>query len=120
MRAIMKRDMDLARRILQDVEACADRDGLRVINYPDVDQGIVDYHLIYCLHAGLVQGVEHNNNCQHTLYAVNLTPSGHDFVDKSRSNQMWTKAKDALVSKGLPIAIDTLMKSLGKLIDAAI
>jgi hypothetical protein len=108
----MKRDMDLIRLLLQDIEGeepkpdlsgCSDRQ--------------VFYHLELMQDAGLIVvgflrggsgeivGVEPG---------LRLTNLGHDFLEASRSETLWAKFRQAVVKVGgsvsVPVAIELLKK----------
>jgi len=39
-----------------------------------------------------------------------LTWDGNDYLDKVRDDSQWTKVKNIIIEKGLPLAIDTLFQ----------
>ena len=119
-RETMKLDIDLVRQILFQVEDCEDRNGLRVVAVEGYAVEVVDYHVVHCVDKGLITGARSNTNARFTYYAVNLTPSGHDFVAEARNDTFWQAAKVQIRQKGLPATIDVLKTVLGELVKAAI
>ena len=94
----MKRDIDLIRSILLNVES----DGERPLPSGHTGEEIAD-HVQQLIEEGLVEGVVVRNGqgipCQATI--IRLTSRGHDFVDATRSQNFWNKTK-AYVTKSLP------------------
>lgn len=106
----MKRDWDLIRKVLLQVEALGNtqshvEDG----DIDGVDAENVSYHIHLLIEAGLVQG-----DCRQGLdgplrcFASSLTWEGHEFLDKIRTTGMWNKIKTVAREKGLPLTIDAI------------
>jgi Hypothetical protein (DUF2513) len=94
----MKRDIDLLRDILLNVES----DGKLSIPGKHTDEEIAD-HAEQLLEEDLVEGQVVRNRigvpCQATI--IRLTSKGHDFLDATRNQSFWIKTK-AYVTKNLP------------------
>jgi len=100
----MKRDMDLIRAILLDVEGEGQVD---LSAY--TDEQLV-YHSTLLIEADLVHGSAVTNAKGFPLHAVitTLTWTGHEFLDAARSKTTWNKVKGLAKSKGLAITLDVL------------
>jgi hypothetical protein len=101
----MKRDMDLVRLILmqmEDDEAPAD-----MSTYSE-DQ--ILYHCGLVIQAGLVEGkvVEDNQGNIRGAAMQRLTWAGHDFLDAARNDAIWKKAREKIVSIGGAWTIEIL------------
>jgi hypothetical protein len=94
----MKREMDLIRFILLNVES----DGEIGVPAGHTDEEIAD-HVQQLIEEGLVEGHVQRNHQGVPCAAViiRLTSKGHDFVDATRNHTFWMKTK-AYVTKNLP------------------
>jgi hypothetical protein len=94
----MKRDIDLIRSILLNVES----DGKHAVPSGHTDEEVAD-HVQQLIEEDLVEGVVVRNRqgipCQATI--IRLTSKGHDFVDATRNLSFWIKTKD-YVTRNLP------------------
>lgn len=98
----MKRDLDLIRRILLKCEA--DPSGyaphpLEIDGYEDEQIG---FHVHVMVQAGLVDGADTTDTGAPSPAAIatSITWSGYEFLDASRDDQRWDKAKAAAKSAG--------------------
>lgn len=104
----MKRDWDLIRKILIEVEGLGDtRSAVEQIDGTDYEA--VSYHIHLMIDAGLVegqctQGMDGPLRC----YASALTWEGHEFLDKIRSATFWNKIKSMVREKSLPMTFDVI------------
>jgi hypothetical protein len=94
----MKRDMDLIRAILLNVES----DGRLGFPTGHTNEEIAD-HAQQLLEEGLVEGriVRNREGIPCGAAIIRLTSKGHDFVDATRNQSFWIKTK-AYVTKNLP------------------
>jgi hypothetical protein len=93
----MKRDMDLIRSILLNVES----DGKLGVPSGYTNEEIAD-HAQQLVEEGLVEGViQRNREGISGAAIIRLTSKGHDFVDATRNPSLWIKTK-AYVTKNLP------------------
>jgi len=100
-RAEMKRDMDLARAILIEIEEDPHLDRSKLISAsmidPDEIKGApghskeeVAYHLALLIEAGLVEG---KVGLEQFPLISGLTWNGHEFLDNIRDSGIWGKTK---------------------------
>lgn len=114
----MKRDMDLVRRILLEIEESDEwRSG--AITYEDVDDEVVSYHVMLLFEAGLIDAIDVSTN---TLrwHARSLTWHGHEFLDAARDDTRWILAKETISSKIGSLPFDILNQVLGQMIKSVI
>jgi hypothetical protein len=113
----MKRDMDLARKILLAVE---EKDDYVIPIVPDIDgydKKQIYYHIQLLDQAGLVESKSSSTYDKGTSwYVKSLTFPGHDFLDASRNDTIWNKAKESNKSTGLSLTLDLLKLSLNDII----
>src|SRR5215213_8227136 len=105
----MKRDMDLARQILFEIEKLPH--GLDVIFQPEIEghsSEEVSYHIMLLTQAGYVEGEEAPDG----WHARTLTWQGHEFLEAARDESRWNKAKKILKEKGGAITFDILKQFL--------
>lgn len=113
----MKRDADLIRGILFEIEGHPGPDG-QLIHFKITDHTAaeISYHVGLLKEAGLVNAVVFSGDDQRTWYATGLTLQGHEYLDVIRDDTRWNKLKQALIKAGvasLPLAIEVLSKFLG-------
>lgn len=107
----MKRDFDLIRRILIDLEnepEAAAR--LFPQSFPEWPSETVNYHIWLLMQSGLVSGV-----CNHeqpragfNCYAVCLTWQGHEFLAAVRDDTAWRKLRQTLADKSVDLSFEAL------------
>lgn len=100
----MKRDMDLIRLILLDVEGETNVD---LGSYSDQK---IRYHNWLLLDAGLVEGMNDRgmNDKYNSALITGLNWEGHDFLDASRDEATWNKAQKTIGENVGTVAFDML------------
>ena len=106
----MKRDMDLVRKILLEIEeqyVSTAIYNLKVDGYP---LETVAYHCKIMHEFGLISHYSANyaNNTIYNFAVGGLTWEGNDYLDKIRDDSIWKKTKDTITEKGLPLVFDTI------------
>lgn len=107
----MKRDPDLVRKILPAYEALPYGGG-EMVEIPGFTEEEVNYHQEILEEAGFIKAQilkDMGGGC--TIFAERLTYSGHEFLDASRDNHRWEKAKKAMQATG-GFALDVLQALL--------
>ena len=104
----MRRDMDLVRGILLQVEG---------EDVPDLSQWSEEqqlYHMAILIEAELLNGgVALDEEGQPAAaHATRLTWKGHEFLDAARDATIWAKAKEQLAKVGGGVALPVLMALL--------
>jgi Hypothetical protein (DUF2513) len=114
----VKRDMDLARRILFDVENCEDADGTSgwlVVQYDEHPPKEVMYHIILLAEAGLIETHDVSDLGGSKCWPKRLTWLGHEFLDAARDDTRWKKAKRLVIEKAGSLSFELLKQALVKL-----
>lgn len=97
----MKRNMDLVREILLQIE---ERDqGQRrwvELTIPEHSESEVVEHLFLLHETGLIEGNDTSSIGERDFKARRLTAAGHDFLDSVRDPKIWKKAKDGAEAAG--------------------
>ena len=112
----MKRDMDLIRSILQEVKSCDDPNGLE--RMPEIEghtEAQVSYHLKLLHDAGLIEALVSDaafGASYSDFMHINLTWAGQDFLDASKDDSLWAKAKETIIKPGTSFTFDILLEWL--------
>jgi len=116
----MKRDMDLVRKILFEVEKLPHFDkklprGVKIHNEIHIDgytKEEIAYHIALLKEADLIDakhiGTQHNKDF---WKPIRLTWEGHEFLDAARDNTRWEKAQVAMTKAG-GFALDVMKQLL--------
>jgi Hypothetical protein (DUF2513) len=121
----MKRDWDLIREVLIEVEALSDN--ARVLFQYGSDANADDAaklrasHAALLLDAGYLTGkkIQYHERTWPLIAMPNLSWEGHDLLETLRSKPVWEKIKSTATEKGIELTFDAV-KALGKVALAAI
>lgn len=110
----MKRNMDLVRRILQDIEDRCDGYNELKVDFNDVSGEEVNYHLKLLVEAELIEvdDVDYTSKEGLEFRPTGLTWEGHEFLEASRSDTLWNKAKNIAMQKTGGLSFDVLKVTL--------
>lgn len=105
----MKRDMELIRNILFEVEA---HDSSKPC-FQIVDANCA-YQVALMKEAGLVEAIvcEDQQGLPTAAVILRLTWIGHDFLDSSRDNKLWKLAMDNVIKPGASWSFSILVEWL--------
>lgn len=111
----MKRDLNLARAILQKIESCEDPWGLQ--EKPEIsgyNSNEIAYHIKLLNEAGLIQGQDVSSLGPEGFDWVpgNLTWDGHEFLDAANDESIWDKAKESVLKPTASFTFDLLLQWL--------
>ncbi|WP_180760426.1 DUF2513 domain-containing protein [Vibrio parahaemolyticus] len=91
----MKRDMDLARKLMLEVESHPSH--IESIKFPNYSQEEVYYHVALLIDAGLLKGdymmLKNASMAPAKIYIEKLTWEGHEFLDDTRKENVWEVIK---------------------------
>jgi hypothetical protein len=108
----MKRDMELIRTILNEIEEQTGPPTNHKISIDGYDDAIIAAHIELLIEAGLIKGkVMRNPAGVQGALVERLTWDGYEFVNVSRDKN-WKKAKELLLSHGVSITFDLLLEYL--------
>jgi hypothetical protein len=102
----VKRNLDLIRQMMLALEEDPDLNGRSRLNgfasqlvpLPDYDEDTLAYNLMMILDEGWLDG--EYGMTSGTFTVTRLTADGHDFIDSTRSPDVWDKAKSIATSAG--------------------
>ncbi len=106
----MKRDMELCRKILFQIEEEYISTALLDIEIDGYSMEEVAYHCNILCDAGLLKNYSplYANSAIANFAIGPLTWEGHEFLDKIREDTVWNRTKSVITSKGLPMILDVV------------
>jgi hypothetical protein len=120
----MKRDMDLCRRILFEIEASPEATGANtvILHIDGRDQAGVEYHVRLLASGGLIEADRAITSAtgQQVYVPRCLTWAGHEFIDAAREDTLWQKGKSLVLEKTGGLSFDVLKAVLIKLCTDAV
>lgn len=118
----MKRDMDLVREILLQIEKQYISTAIYDLEIQGYDMPTVAYHCKILYDAGLISDykAQYADGDIYYFEVGALTWEGNDYLDKIRDNSIWRKTKDTITQRGLPLALDTIKTVATAFITAAV
>lgn len=111
----MKRDMDLARSIMLALEESSGERGWVNIQIAGHTPAEISYHVMLLQEAGLIKALDASSFSGHDWKPERLTWEGHEFLESSRNEGIWNKAKKIVVEKAGGITFEVLKQVLIKL-----
>lgn len=111
----MKRDLDLVRQILQALEVQeVGRHPGSAFAIEERDQLEVMFHVHLMEQAGLVLAMRlgHVGEPIPTAFPTSITWAGYEFLDASRDNKIWAKAKKHVIEPAGSVSFSFLLEWL--------
>ena len=103
----MKRNMDLARQILMELEKEPYRGTPVSININDTSNEDMVFHVMLLAEAGLIEAFELGFG-EINWMPIRLTWAGHEFLEAARDEKRWKKATKMMQTKGGGIVFEVL------------
>ena len=105
----MKRDMDLIRRMLLEVEG--DDNPKTITQFTEAHEV---YNIALLEDAGLVEArvVKGSMGKPISAFVIRLTWQGHDFLDAAKDDTIWAKARDRILKPGISFTFSILVEFL--------
>ncbi|MGD0223084.1 MAG: DUF2513 domain-containing protein [Terriglobia bacterium] len=104
----MKRDMDLIRAVLIEVEKLPYDGGFHHISVEGHSEEEVTYHVLLAHEHGLIDAANLTTMDGVCWKPKRLTYQGHEFLDSARSDTVWNKAKEKLLTTTGTITLEAL------------
>lgn len=115
----MKRNWDLIRKILLELEKKADNSSwLESTSIKGYDAHTVSYHYKLLNEAGLIEITDLSSIEEIDFAATALTWQGHEFLDKIRNDTVWNKVKSVVQSKSLNLSFEVIKTVAASVITA--
>jgi hypothetical protein len=110
----MRRDFDLIREILLQVEENNDPTDCIIPEINGYSEEEVTYHINLLWQAGLVDALNMSTGGILSFCAKSLTWEGHEFLDAARNDNAWRKTKKFLGEKMAAVTFDLMKTTLLK------
>ena len=112
----MKRNMDLVREVLLQIEATDIGEKIE-LDIPDHSDGEIGLHVELMIEHGLVKGttIPSSDGPVHRILAYHIEKmmwEGHDFLAAARNDTIWEKAKKKCLGATGGLAFDVLKACL--------
>lgn len=104
----MKRDMDLARDILATIEAADSERQLQQVAIEGRSRAEISYHVKLLHEAGLIEATDLSSPDQLHWLPGHLTWAGHEFLDLTRRDNLWERAKTKMLKETGGLSLDLL------------
>lgn len=107
----MKRDMELCRKILLEIEEKYEGEALFGLPLDGYELVQVGEHCKMMYEYGLISEFKPINADGAPMlgfFVGSLTWEGHDFLDSIREDTVWSKTKDVIKDEGLPMILSVI------------
>jgi DNA-binding transcriptional ArsR family regulator len=116
----MKRDMDLIRSILLEIEKNPQPMMWVDLLITGHTHDEISYHVMLLYEAGLIDANDVSSADGMDWKAKRLTYQGHEFLDSAREETLWNKAKETVKRTTGTLTIEAMKIALSSLIRAAL
>jgi hypothetical protein len=116
----MKRDMDLVRQVLLQIEAAPYGGAWIELSLPDHSDEEVTYHIKLLAEASLIEAINLSSHGNLVWQPQCLTWAGHEFLEAARDESRWKKAKSMVLEKSGGMLFSVLKDVLVKLVGQAV
>ena len=114
----MKRDLDLVRTILIEIEEHPDFESLIELKCPGYSPEQVTYHVKLLKEAGLVEALDMSTMEGAEFAPKCLTWKGHEFLAATRNDGVWHKLKAEIKDRGVGLPFNLIQQLALKLVAA--
>jgi hypothetical protein len=104
----MKRDMDLIRAVLIEVEKLPFDGSFHDIFVQGHSEEEISYHVLLSHEAGLIDAIDLSSTQGVCWRPKRLTYEGHEFLDAARNDTVWKRAKETLLSTSGAITLEAM------------
>jgi hypothetical protein len=114
----MKRDMDLVRSILLEIEKQTSGFAFEAPKVSEYSKEKIVYHLYIMIQGGLLEAQPTQTAAAiipMDFSYINLTWLGHEFIDNARDEGVWKKAKTIVAEKVGTISVGIMIQLLASL-----
>lgn len=115
----MKRDIDLVRKILLELEKKS-QPWAAHLALEGYDHEVVSYHIMLLSEANYITAFDASSNDGIDWMPERMTWAGHDFLDAARNDTLWNKAKQTIGEKVGSVSFEVLKATLAALAAASI
>lgn len=116
----MRRDMDLIRNILLELESQPSAGPLKDLRIESYNEDEISYHVLLLHEAGLIEALDASGRDRLQWWPIRLTWQGHEFLEASRDDARWKAAKEKIVGAGGGLVFEVLKQLLVTLMKNAV
>ena len=108
----MKRNFDLIRKIMLDIENLDPNYGYVEVKFGDEDARAVDVHAALLIEAGLLNGkvIESEAGIIHKVFISGISWAGYEFIDYVKNDTVWNKAKETVLKPAVSASFQVLLE----------
>jgi hypothetical protein len=107
----MKRDIDLVRQILSEMES-RKSDDQRPMQFDGWSDEEISYHIMLLCQANLIETTKASTRAGPCLIPLSLTWEGHEFLDAARDDTRWNKMKSMVKEKAGAVGFEVIKQVL--------
>ncbi len=96
----MKRDMELVRLILFEMEKVATWGEDLQFSFERYSKEEINYHVMLMNEAGLIVAIDASSVSDLYWIPQRLTWQGHEFLEATKNNDAWNKTKEIMAKSG--------------------
>lgn len=113
----MKRDLDLIRLLLLEIEKQDEAFSSERLGVPGYDSKQIAYHVRLLKDAEFIEasGDKHLPDGSNTYTIWAITFSGHDYLDAVRQSKVWQRVKDTAKQAGVSLTVALAKEAAVKL-----
>jgi hypothetical protein len=115
----MKRNMDLFRSILLEVEKAPFDGRWHNVEIAGHSADEISYHVKLLSQAGLIEAIDLSTSDGICWAPKDLTNDGHEFLDSARNDTVWAKAKDKVTKGAGVLTLEALKAALSIIVHQA-
>ena len=108
----MKRDMDLVREVLLQVEKRSYRDAGKPVCLNGRSEEDISYQVKLMHQAGLIEAIDASTRAGLNWLPMSLTWDGHEFLDAARDDTRWNRTKTLVAEKAGIVGFEILKQAL--------
>jgi len=112
----MKRDMELVRTILLEIEDHQNPMTQITLRCPGYSPEQISYHVKILEQAGLIEAKETTGFQFMGWIPLSLTWEGHEFLEATRNEGVWQKLKAQLKDKGVSVPFSVIQELAVKIV----
>ena len=118
---MLKRDLDLAREILKEIEDHAyDPNGSFEVKIAGRSSEEISYHVMLLNEAGYIEASSLPTTDETIWKARRLTWEGHEFLEAAKDNTRWSRAKTMMKEKGVAMTFEVMKQLLTEMMKGTI
>jgi hypothetical protein len=112
----MKRDWDVVRQVLSEIEAS----NRHKLQYHENKDAVATEHAFLLFAAGYIKAVDATTFDGRALINPELTWEGHELLDTIRSKSVWERIKQMAKEKGIELTFDSVKLLAAKALEMAV